>query len=139
MMGSDMGSGSKAGSDSAARRGVAWRLFAWLAGGGILVWVGLLVVTVVMVQYRASSYIGLHELGGEWDGWVGPGWIVGRSYCYGTIEDCAQFDGSPEFEFLPWVSLGLIGIWVVVCFIVSLIVGVIRQRRYRESGSAGTE
>ena len=95
--------------------------------GGVVAWGVHLAAARAFVAILPFFPGVIHLTGGEWDGWQGPGWIIERVWCFGTYEDCANFDGSPPFSIQPPVLAIVIVLWCAVSLLIGYLVA--RNRR----------
>jgi len=99
-------------------------------GCGIILWIWQLITTLVLVKAQATWYPGtIHTWGGEYDGWLGPGWVVGRTWCFGTQEMCANSFPTPYFTFYPLLMFVCLIVWGILSIIIGRIVMAIRRRK----------
>ena len=110
---------------------IAWKVVFWVFGIGLALWVVQLVVTLWLVKAEATWFPGVHFYGGEWDGWFGLGWEVDRTWCFGTIETCANSRTVPRFTFSPIGTLICTVVWAGICLGIGWIVALCRGRAKR--------
>ena len=110
---------------------VAWRPALKVFWVGMAVWAGLLAFTFVLTLLKSPWYPGIPAWGGEWSGWLFPGWTIDRVWCFGTVEHCANFNSDPRFKFSVPGSLFYIGVWALICLLVGVIIASRRRRRLR--------
>ena len=103
----------------------AWKPALIVFAVGAAVWVAQFVWVWMLCRQGSSWYPGFPLTGGEWSGWLGLGWLVEKTYCFGTQEMCAGFDPSPTFSFRPVGTL----VFFVVLAVVSLVIGLVAGRR----------
>ncbi len=106
---------------------VNWRITLITFGVGVAVWVVHLIAALLLIA-EASFFPGaVHVTGGEWDAWMGPGWMFERSWCFGTIEDCANTTSTFHFTTHPLALILVFALWFAVC----LLIGHLIARKHR--------
>jgi len=111
--------------DATAR--VSWRSVVIVFVVGVVVWIALLIVTVFLVKAASGWYPAtIPSHGGELQSWLGPGWWVEQTFCFGTNEMCANYDSSPTFYFSPIGTVATLLVWAAI----STMTGWVAARRH---------